>query len=151
MTNQVLCNNMTAINETLNFILNLSKAQAVISRKFDAKLSAYGMGSNDFIILYTLNQAHGEKLRRIDLAAQIGLTASGVTRMLAPMEKIGLVSRETNERDARVSYVVLAPGGKRLLQEALSTAENAASDLFSKAKIKGIDKLTQSLINIAGI
>jgi DNA-binding MarR family transcriptional regulator len=142
---------MTAINETLNFILNLSKAQAVISRKFDAKLSAYGMGFNDFIILYTLNQAHGEKLRRIDLAEQIGLTASGVTRMLAPMEKTGLVARETNERDARVSYVVLAPGGKRLLQESLSTAENAASDLFSKAKIKGMDKLTQLLINIAGI
>src|SRR3954469_12533813 len=101
------------MNTALKFALDLSKIQTVIDRKFDGSLSLHGLSFNDFMILHHLSQAPENKLRRIDLADKMGVTASGVTRMLAPMEKIGLVSRETNERDARISYVVLANGGKR--------------------------------------
>ena len=142
---------MTTINSTLSFILNLSKAQTIVSRRFDTKLSSYGLGFNDFVILYHLSQAPYEKLRRIDLAEQVGLTASGITRMLAPMEKTGLISRESNERDARVSYVVLAPGGKRLLEESAKTAEYAAMDIFPASKTKKIEKLTEILNEIGGL
>jgi DNA-binding MarR family transcriptional regulator len=139
------------INSTLKFILKLAKAQTTINRRFDAKLSSYGLGFNDFVILYHLSQAPHEKLRRIDLAEKLGLTASGITRMLAPMEKIGLVSRESNERDARVSYAVLAPGGKRLLEESIKTAEHAAADIFPGSKTKKVEKLTDLLNEIGGL
>jgi len=136
---------MTSINSTLKFILNLAKMQTIVNRRFDAQLSSYGLGFNDFAILYHLSQAPHEKLRRIDLADKLGFTASGITRMLAPMEKTGLVSRESNERDARVSYVVLAPGGKRLLNESIKTAEYAALDIFPKSKTKKIEKFSEIL------
>ncbi|MDN5287897.1 MAG: MarR family transcriptional regulator [Mucilaginibacter sp.] len=139
------------INSTLKFILNLAKAQTIINRRFDAKLSSYGLGFNDFVILYHLSLAPHQKLRRIDLAEKLGLTASGITRMLAPMEKIGLVSRESNERDARVSYAVLAPGGKRLLEESIKTAEHAAADTFPELKTKKIKKLSELLNEIGGL
>ncbi|NHA04470.1 MarR family transcriptional regulator [Mucilaginibacter sp. HC2] len=142
---------MTDINSTLKFIINLAKAQTIVNRRFDAQLSGYGLGFNDFVILYHLSQAPHEKMRRVDLADKIGFTASGITRMLAPMEKIGLVSRESNERDARVSYVVLAPGGKRLLEESVKTAEHVALDIFPKSKIKKIEKLPEILDGIGGL
>jgi DNA-binding MarR family transcriptional regulator len=90
-------------------------------------------------------------LRRVDLADRVGFTASGITRMLAPMEKIGLISRESNERDARVSYVVLAPGGKRLLEESIKTAEHVALDIFPQSKTKKIEKLPEILDGMGGL
>lgn len=45
------------------------------------------------------------------------------------MEKIGLVKREQNQLDARVSYVAIAAGGKRKLAEALEDAEDVATQL----------------------
>ncbi len=37
--------------------------------------------------LYYLERAPGGRLRRVDLAERLGLTASGVTRSLLPLEK----------------------------------------------------------------
>jgi DNA-binding MarR family transcriptional regulator len=96
------------MNGSLEFFLTLAKTQAVLGRRFDGKLS--GLGLSEFMILYHLSVAKNEKLRRVDLAEKIGLTASGVTRILLPMEKIGLIKREINKQDARVSYTILAPG-----------------------------------------
>jgi DNA-binding MarR family transcriptional regulator len=136
---------MTTINPALKLILNISKVKATTSRRLDGQLGFHGLSFSDFIILYHLDQAAGGKLRRIDLADKLGVTASGVTRMLAPMEKIGLVSKESNEHDARISYVVLAPGGKRLFEESLKTAEHVASEIFSAPGIKKVEKLDELL------
>ena len=125
-------------------LIDLVKIQSLISRRFDFLLSVHGLGFGDFIILHHLANSPDGKLRRVDLADLIGVTASGVTRMLAPMEKIGLVSRETNERDARVSFVVLAPGGRRIFKDAASTM-NTIADLFSESDFKQLDKLAPIL------
>lgn len=131
-------------NPTVASLLKLVQIQSLISRRFDARLSVHGLGFSDFIILHHLYHAPGRKLRRVDLAELTGVTASGVTRMLAPMEKIGLVSRETNERDARVSFVVLAPGGKRLFEDSAQTMNNI-TNLFSESDIKQLEKLSAIL------
>jgi len=117
------------ISTELLFLMNIQKVQAVISRKFDS-LSTHGLGFNDFIILYILYHSSESKMRRIDLAEKTGLTASGITRLLNPLEKTGMVSRETNERDARVSYVVITDTGKRIFEEAVTTAEHVAKGLL---------------------
>jgi len=141
---------MATIDPTLKFLLHLSKVQTTINRKLDGQLSVHGLSFNDFVILYHLTQAPAQKLRRIDLAEKIGVTASGVTRILAPMEKIGLVSREANEHDARISYVVLAPGGRRLFQESSKTAGYVAAELFPSSKTKKVEKLAELLNEIIG-
>jgi DNA-binding MarR family transcriptional regulator len=48
--------------------------------------------------------------------------------MLLPMEKIGLVDRESSERDARVSLVVLRDSGRRIYREATVTANLIAGE-----------------------
>ncbi len=142
---------MTEKSNNLKLILHLAKAQAVITRKLDGQLSMHGLGFNDFIILYHLNEAPNGKLRRIDLAGKLGVTASAITRILAPMEKTGLVSRETNANDARISYAVIAPGGIRLFNEAMQTAEYVSSEIFVPGKAKQADKLAELLHEIAGV
>lgn len=127
--------------------MKLAKLQASITRKFDGRLGG-GLGLTDLIILYTLSQNAEEKMRRIDLAEAIGLTASGITRLLAPMEKIGLIKREKNTADARVSFVALASGGKRLLEERIEKAEMLSEEVISPTLGKKIDTLSEILDEI---
>ncbi|WP_207798915.1 MarR family winged helix-turn-helix transcriptional regulator [Taibaiella soli] len=129
----------------MKLLLNLAKAQVIISRKFD-RLSTHGIGFSDFALLYLLYQTPAGKLRRIDLAEQTGLTASAVTRMLAPLEKIGLVARESHARDARVTYAVLTETGKTLFEDALVTANATARDIISNDNAKSLKPLTDILV-----
>lgn len=119
---------MSNINSGLKLLINLFKVQAMMSRRFD-RLSMHGIGFNDFLILHLLQQADGGKMRPTDLAERTGLTASGVTRMLLPMEKIGLIARQAGVRDARVSLVVITAAGKRIYEESLETANLIAKEI----------------------
>jgi len=125
--------------------MSLAKIELVMHRKFDARLM--GLGFTEFIILYHLVQAKDEKLRRIDLSEKVGLTASGITRLLAPMEKIGLIKKEAHENDARVSYVVLAPSGKRMLKEALENAEDLSDNTITLLRDKKAAKMIDAVIS----
>ncbi|WEK69537.1 MAG: MarR family transcriptional regulator [Candidatus Chryseobacterium colombiense] len=137
------------INSDLLFLMNINKLQSIIARKFDS-LSVHGLSFNDFVILYVLYNSSESKMRRIDLAEKIGLTASGITRLLNPLEKIGLVSREANERDARVSYVVITETGKKVFEEAKVTAENVTKDIFPMKKNKSLQTMNDLLFELGG-
>ena len=132
------------ISPAVAFLFTTAKFQAELTRRLDSRLG--GLGLTELIILYHLSQAEGKKMRRIDLAEKVGLTASGVTRLLLPMEKIGLISKEVNQNDARVSFVVLAPGGQDQLTEGLERIEYFGKELIPENKIKRMEDLSQLLI-----
>ena len=138
---------MKKINSPIEFCLDIAKFQTVLSRRLDSVLG--GLGFNELIILYHLSRSEGQKMRRIDLANKVGLTASGVTRLLLPMEKIGLVKKEANERDARVSLVKLAPGGKTKLEEGLERLEVFCEELIPADKIKKAEELSKTLLALS--
>ncbi len=60
--------------------------------------------------------------------------------MLLPMEKIGLVKRESNKDDARVSFVSIASGGKELLKDAMERVELLAEDLLPQENTKKLNE-----------
>ncbi|WP_172283762.1 MarR family winged helix-turn-helix transcriptional regulator [Chryseobacterium sp. LAM-KRS1] len=137
------------ISTDLLLLMNITKVQAIISRKFDA-LSVHGLSFSDFTILYILIGSSEHKIRRIDLAEKTGLTASGITRLLNPLERIGLVSREANERDARISYVVITDTGKKVFEEAKKTAENITAEVLSFKKNKSLKATSEFLFELGG-
>ena len=139
---------MHFITPPLRLLLNLAAVQSVMSRKFDGKLGMLGL--TEFLILFQLAHAPEEKMRRIDLAESIGLTASGVTRLLAPMEKIGLVKREAHAADARVSFVTLAKGGKSALENAIENAEALAETSLASATKDEIAQASSLLFKLGG-
>ena len=137
MSNTIQIHNKDiSITPSLELFINLSRTLSVTTRKFDHMGSMVGF--TDFMILYYLSRAEDKKMRRIDLADKVGLTASGVTRLLLPMEKIGLVGRDTNPRDARVSYVTLTSGGERVLRETIERAEIIADSIIPSKDIEKI-------------
>lgn len=118
------------MSQRLDALMHLSTLQAHLQKGVDRRLSLLGISFSEFYILFYLNSSETKTLRRIDLAEHVGLSASGITRALNPMEKIGLVQKEANPRDARVSLVKLTPAGERVLSEALPALMSAADDLL---------------------
>ncbi|NVI81118.1 MarR family winged helix-turn-helix transcriptional regulator [Janthinobacterium sp. NFX145] len=135
----------------LDFCLRLARAQALIVRRFDSTLgNLHGLSFSDYQLLYQLQRAPGARLRRIDLAERLALTASGVTRSLMPLEKIGLVARQADARDARVGYAVLTAAGLALLEHASATAQAVGRELLHDAPAEQLAALSAILGKLAG-
>jgi DNA-binding MarR family transcriptional regulator len=115
------------MSTNLNIVLDLARARTLVLRDIDHPLgSHHGLGLNDLAVLLELKAAPGQTLRRVELAHRLAVTTSGIARQLAPLERIGLVTRESNPNDARLALVVLTPRGAELAAEAGATAEDAA-------------------------
>lgn len=132
------------MNKKLDFFLQLSKTQALVSRR----LISQGLGFGEFALLYHLHQSPEGKLRRIDLADKVGLTASGITRMLIPMEKLKIIERNTDDMDARARFASLTPAGKELFENALAIISEKAEDILPPVKGAQLDEFTDFLAEI---
>lgn len=142
----------TAPSDSLEFCLRLNRAYATLTRRLDNALSSvHGLSFGDFMILYYLDRAPASRLRRIDLAERLGLTASGVTRSLLPLEKLGLVARQTDPRDARVGYALITEAGQQLLQYALASVEPIAQEATRTVSADEMGALTALMGQLAGI
>ncbi|NII11067.1 MarR family transcriptional regulator [Oleiagrimonas sp. C23AA] len=115
----------------VELVIQLTTLQTRMQKRLSGALSAHGLSFTEYLVLRQLAAAADHRLRRIDLAEHVGLSASGVTRLLNPMEKTGLVRKEENARDARVSLVALSKAGQRLYQDADVAVAHAAQALFS--------------------
>ena len=134
----------------LDFCLRLARAQALMVRRFDSALgNLHGLSFSDYQLLYQLQRAPGARLRRIDLAERLALTASGVTRSLMPLEKIGLVARQADTRDARAGYAVLTAAGQELLHHASATAHAVGRELLQDAPADALTALSATLGKLA--
>lgn len=102
-----------------------------MEKRLGGPLSLYGIELTESLVLRSLSLAPDHKLRRIDLAEAVGLSASGVTRVLNPMEKIGLVEKDHFERDARVRLVALTDAGKSVLEEVRVGFDQAAESVLA--------------------
>jgi DNA-binding MarR family transcriptional regulator len=99
--------------------VRLVRAEVAVTRQLSAQLSAdHGLNINAYEALLQLAKAPDRRMRRVDLANSLWLTAGGVTRLLDGLERDGLVAREECSADRRVSYAVLTPAGRTKLREA---------------------------------
>ena len=118
-------------NHSLPAVLRLLGAQAQIEQRFSGKLgSIHGLSLKETLLLMHLSRAPRQRLTRVDLAKMVSVSASTITRMAAPLEKLGLVSREPDPRDARLAYVVLTEAGGSVVADAAATFEQLSADVF---------------------
>ena len=107
------------------------RAHAALTRELSADLVAeHGLTLNDYEVLLHLARAPGKRMRRVDLAESILLTASGITRLLEGLESSGLVARELCDTDRRVVYARLTEAGAEKLREAGRTHVAGIKSLF---------------------
>jgi DNA-binding MarR family transcriptional regulator len=119
------------MSTALHEFLGIRRTVALWESRVDSELGAvHGLGLSDFAALHHLAEAPGGRLRRVDLARRLALTPSAVTRLLDPLERRGIVTREAQEGDARATYAVLTRSGKALTKDAASTVEGIAEAIL---------------------
>lgn len=125
------------------FIIQNSILATKLSKKIDGQLSFHGISFTEYMIMHNLNASVLKTMRRIEIAESVGISASGVTRLIAPMEKIGIIEKESNPRDARQSLVKLSKAGQRLFDEASVSFEHCAKSILAPLSAKQLDKLIE--------
>ena len=107
------------------------RAHAALTRELGARLEAdHGLTMSDYDVLIQLYFAEGHAMRRVDIARQVLLTASGITRLLDGLERCGLVAKKACASDARVSYAVLTKEGVAKVEAARDTHLADVEELF---------------------
>ena len=110
----------------------LLRSHATLTRAMNAQLVAeHGLTLSDYDVLVHLENAPGCRMRRIDLANSVLLTASGITRLLDRLEAEGWVRKEPCSSDARVTWAVLTESGHQKLAEAAQTHHADIARLFT--------------------
>jgi DNA-binding MarR family transcriptional regulator len=107
------------------------RAHAALTRELSSRLEAvHELTLSDFDVLVQLYYAEGQRMRRIDLARSVLLTASGITRLLDGLESGGLVAKERCDSDARVTYAVLTKAGVKKIEDARESHLADIDELF---------------------
>ncbi len=104
-----------------------------------AKLDETGIGSGQIPVLLELNH-HGE-LNQRELAEHTRVTPATMSGMLKRMEKNGVIIREADENDARISRVRLTEGGKAQCEHARQLFEETCYQMLD-----GLDEDSLSLL-----
>lgn len=116
---------------------------AVVNRELEA---AAGMPITWFELLIRLSRSPGQRLRMSELAGQVGLSHSGLTRLVDRVIDAGLVRREACPEDRRGAFAVLTPAGGVALDSALD--DHLASierHLVAPLGAEGVARLTDLL------
>jgi DNA-binding MarR family transcriptional regulator len=115
---------------TLDQFLGIRRTIALWESRVDAELGSHGLSLSDFAALHHLAQAPNARLRRVDLARRLAITPSGITRLLGPLERRGIVSREADGHDARATWAVLTKSGRTLTKDAAASVTELAESIF---------------------
>ncbi len=107
------------------------RAHAALTRQMSARLETeHGLTLSDFDVLAQLYFAPERALRRVDLSRQVLLTASGITRLLDGLQRMGWVTKRRCETDARVTYAVLTDEGVKKFEAAYESHAADIEELF---------------------
>ena len=114
--------------------VRLVRAHVAVTRQLNAQLTDdHGLTLSAYAALLRLARATDSRLRRVDLANGLLLTAGGVTRMLDGLERDGFVAREECSSDRRVTYAVLTQTGRAKLREASKSHTRQIRELLGGA------------------
>jgi DNA-binding MarR family transcriptional regulator len=106
----------------------------------------HGIALRDLELLLQLQSAPAHRLSLRVLATRLALPASEVLRLVAPLERTGMVDRLVDASDARATLAVLTAAGDTLTSDALATAnEVAASSLRRRWSAAELAALRQAL------
>jgi DNA-binding MarR family transcriptional regulator len=87
----------------------------------EADLAPHGLAIGDYEVLVRLSESPDRQMRMCDLAVQLRLSPSGLTRRLDGLVRGKLVRREPSSQDRRVMLATLTDAGLAALTEAAPT------------------------------
>ncbi|MBV8638455.1 MAG: MarR family transcriptional regulator [Candidatus Eremiobacteraeota bacterium] len=130
--------------DAIETLLALASAYAMATRS----LEVAGLSFAELRLLLALRGAETGR-RPTELARDLSLTPSGVTRALLPLEKRGIVERKRDPGDGRASHVFLTAAGRTLVDEGAKAAGERGAKLLRRLSVGQTKQLQRLLEEIA--
>ncbi|MFJ2634094.1 MarR family winged helix-turn-helix transcriptional regulator [Streptomyces sp. NPDC087422] len=99
-----------------------------------------GMSASDYIVLSSLTERGGGRMRFLDLAKSVEWEKSRMSHQVSRMTKRGLTVREECPDDGRGAFVVATPAGYKAIEDAAPMHVERVRRLF-------VDALTPSQLS----
>lgn len=148
MSSQVFTQQASALDAWARLLRGHAAARRALSTQLEAE---HGLTINGYEALLDLAHAEDCRLKRVELARRLVLTASGVTRLLDGLEEDGYVERDSCATDRRVTYAVLTDDGRKKLEEASESHLSAVRDFFEERFSDAeLDQLAELLGRLPG-
>ena len=108
----------------------------------EADLAPHGLTNGDYGVLVLLSEAPDSQLRMCDLAAELQLSPSGLTRRLDGLVRSGWVERAACSHDRRVTFARLTADGRRKLDAAAPDhVDSVRRHLLEPLGPRGVEQL----------
>ena len=130
----------------------LAGLHARIEQRLERALQgAHRLSVVEYSVLELLSRQERWHMRMQQLAAAVVLSQSATTRLVARMEKQGLLGRYLCENDRRGIYTEVIEAGRRLLAEAGPTHDQALRQAMDEAEqLPEFAELVRALRNVPG-
>lgn len=122
-----------AIEPAVQAWTRLLRASASTTKLLSAELQEqHGLTISDYEALLVLSRAEEGRMKRVELARNLMLSPSGVTRLLQGLEDAGFVERAACETDLRITYAQLTDAGRAKLASAADGHVASVRALFEE-------------------
>lgn len=109
-----------------------------------------GLTFDDYEVLVHLSEAPGQRLRMNDLSDRLLHSRSRLSQRVDRMVDRGLVAREKVETDARGTWAVLTPDGRRAIEDAAPThVSNVRTHLLDHLHPREIHVMAEAFSRLA--
>jgi DNA-binding MarR family transcriptional regulator len=115
------------------------RAARQITRFYDAHLHPTGLRITQFLILAMLNEVPGVPI--IDLADRLDIEQTAMGKMVATLQRDGLVRVQRSATDGRSRTVELTPEGRALFDTAAPLWQAAQAAFAAQNGTAGVDAL----------
>jgi DNA-binding MarR family transcriptional regulator len=127
------------------------RAQRRILEQLEAELrTEHELSLSEFEVLLHLSGAPRTSLRMKELAANVLLTPSGLTRLADRMVRQGLIAREQCPNDRRGYFLTLTPAGQARFDAAAPTHFRGVEEHFARHLGDDAGAVAGALGRIAG-
>ena len=133
--------------DALDFCLTVSRAHASLNLKLREHLGAFhGLDYEDFTLLHLLLRAEGGRMPMADLSRALGLPMSALLRKMVLLEKTGLAERTADANEDNRRHASLRPGGRKLMQAAVTTALAICADAVKSLDPESLPQIHAALL-----
>ncbi len=139
----------TSLDETRNTAWGaFFTTYVLVSEQIEDDLEAAGMPPLSwYSVLWTLERAPDYRMRLHELAQQVLLSRSNITRLLDRLEAEGLICRERCSNDRRGAYAVLTDAGLKLRREMWQVYSQGIANYFGNHLTDNEVKILTTALN----
>jgi DNA-binding MarR family transcriptional regulator len=133
-----------------NYIATVS----AVGQALEADMQPHGLTMGDYEVLVYLSEAEDSRMRMCDLAVNLRLSPSGLTRRLDGLVRSGLVERKSCAADRRVMYAQITDRGLEVMRRAapdhVDGVRRHLIDLLSPQQIQQMGDIFE-IVRAAGL